>query len=174
VEIKIDTTVEDLVEFSMYYYEKYPFIRRQYWGSILTLPIVWAIAGVVVFTATQGIKYAIICWIASVVSGILNYMTFGKTMRKRLKKIYSEKLTGSTLGKHQIYIDNNSILEKSSTTDSRMDWSGVKEIYVDDRYAYFIFGSLAGCIIPRNGIIEGNFDDFVEKAKEYWGNALQS
>ena len=172
MEIKIHTTVEDLIEFSMYCYEHSPVMRRQLWVNILTIPILVAIAGVVIFAGTQEIKYAIVCWLASVISGILNYMTFGNTMRKKLRKIYEEKPMDASVGERLLRIDENAIVEKSSTSENRIDWSGVKDIYVDDQYAYIIIGSLQGHILPRGGVLEGNFDEFMERANDYWAKSV--
>ena len=50
-------------------------------------------------------------------------------------------------------------------------WRGVQKIDIDNDYAFIYVGAIQAHIIPRKNIIEGNFDQFLEKAKSYWQKA---
>jgi hypothetical protein len=72
---------------------------------------------------------------------------------------------------HEISIDSEELVERTEVNEYHDKWSSIFEIVERPDYIFIYRARNAAYIIPRNRVIEGNYDEFVSEVKRLYKSA---
>ena len=168
--VRIRTTVADLVDFTMYCSAASPQLRRARHLRMTIAPAFIFMIATIFYLYTEYAAIAIQLWVLSLVMCGINYLTYDWQRRRWLTRLYRNKATAE--GEESVLeVDSAGIRLQSKESEGSMKWSAVENIVADEHRGYFLTGVMQGIIVTREGILEGDFDEFMERANDYWKDA---
>ena len=87
-------------------------------------------------------------------------------MKRNVLKLYGEGKNKTILGEHILEITDTEIIDKTEPSEQRTRISAVELIGSNAEYVFIYIGALSAHIIPRNNILEGDADLFLEEVKK--------
>lgn len=170
MEIQFETTIDDLIAFNKYHYANSSTFQKQKKRDTIILPIIIFVLLITLYALIQSWEILLfgLIFLSLYIFFILRAYKSG--IYKNVKKIIEEQDTKGTIGKHILKINEDGLTEITEVNERKDKWSGVQKIVVDNDHAFIYVGTLQAHVIPKGRIIEGNFDEFIERAESYWGN----
>lgn len=168
MKIIYENTLEDAIAFNRYHYSNSDTFRKQKDKVTIHLPVALFFAVVILTLLIRDIRIAV--W-GSVFIGsylIFIFRAYNRDLYKTVGKLYKEQDMKGFVCEHQLEINEDGILEKTEVNERKDKWSGVQLIGADPAHAFIYVGAMQAHIIPRERIVEGDYDRFLESAKSYW------
>lgn len=171
MEIRYRNTLEDAVAFNRYHCAHSDEIRRQRNRAAIHLPIVLGVLLAALAVVTQHMEVAFCGAVFIALYVFFIRRAFRTGLRKTVEKMYQEQDASGFICEHVLEIDEDGILEKTDVSERRDKWIKASGIAEDDGYAFIYVGVAQAHVVPRERIIDGDFDRFVETARSYWEKA---
>ncbi len=165
--LKYENTVEDLVALNRYHSFHSPEYRRLKFKSMLTWSVVIIAAAVFVpenalFNRAENIFCGVI--LAAVVC-LATYWGFDA---ESVKRLYGEDGINDFAGEVELEINCERITERKDDSETSKSWATVNKIVETDDYVFIYLMAMSAVVIPKNSILAGVFDQFVDQARNYW------
>ena len=144
LEIKMELTREDYVDF-----QKYLFVKTKLKSSIVRVIIMSLIIS---FIFTIGHPFVISDYLTSVIMVVFIFGTiyFGGLILfvfNRIKKMPSDK--GSLLGAKKILIDDEGFIQESDNSKTLQKWNGVNRIETNKKSIFIFIDNFVAYVIPK-------------------------
>ena len=88
-----------------------------------------------------------------------------------MKTQYTSDAIKGVIGVHEMTISEGSLNDKTEFNDSSMTWDSVNKIDSTADHTFILTGDVTAYVIPRKGVKNGNYDQFVGKVKMYKAGA---
>lgn len=157
--IKYNVLMDDLIAFNKFHYEHSASARR----SNLIFGVIFPL-GIFIWSCIEGLFKG--SWsspiIGGVIGGLLMLWIFGGRRRrfeKAARKILSEGSNKGAVGEHELELAENGLIEKSEYGEARFSWDIVERLGFTPDYTFIYTGSSSGIIIPKAGVIEGDYEE---------------
>jgi len=170
MKIVYDVSLDDMVEFQYFHILNSPAGKKmltegQWWESILflgfTLGVSWALLSTFWF------------WNAAVpvivVAAYMLHRRFPQRAEQRIREhalaMVTEGDNSGILGRHEMVLTEDGIEEKTEVGGQSNDWGSIDRIVTDGDTTYIYVGPLWAHILPKKGVVEGNYNLFVSALK---------
>jgi len=160
--------LEDAIAFNKYHYSNSMAIKKQRAFGTVYLPVIAATLFVLHSVAEHDVKILVYGAVFIVFYLLLIHRSYSKGIYKTAKKLYEEQDMSNFTCEHLLEIDEDRITCKTDISEGKIKWSGIQKIAFNNGYAFICLGLLQAYIVPRERIIEGDFDQFIETAQAYW------
>ncbi|PLX98413.1 MAG: hypothetical protein C0623_12115 [Desulfuromonas sp.] len=160
--------LEDAVKFNQDHIDSIPEMKRKL--SIMRL--VWAFTPLVAVSAIMFVERAtpsktaiVISFVAFCVSTPIYFLQpafFRWSTARQLRKVYAEPQNEALLGQQELEIVGNELMLKSEATENRIALKSVEKIISSDDHTYVYTSASNAHIIPKNSVIEGDYDGFIK------------
>lgn len=161
MEINYELTKEDFIQFNMYHYKNSKVMKKSLIFMRYFLPIFFIVAAIVTFVLRQEIAISSIIF---VIVGCLWFVLFpgimNKSIYKKVDQFFSEGKNLSLLGKHSIVINEESIIEKSETSEVKHSWATVEKVAESETHIIIYVSAVSAYMIPIKA-----FNNDEEKSK---------
>ena len=104
--------------------------------------------------------------LAAAISPIQNYYGYGRGMERRLRRLFPHDRHAPLSGAHVLEILPDGILVRYPVMESKTLWAGLKQVVSTPTHTFIYVGSLNAYILPRSGVLEGNYDEFVRTLQD--------
>lgn len=92
----------------------------------------------------------------------------GLWVRSNLEVMYSEGRLSGHLGTHSLEISEEGIIEKNEAGEHFSRWNQIENIHSTDNYTFIVTKLQIGYIVPRDQIIEGDYNAFLAVTWRKW------
>jgi ABC-type multidrug transport system fused ATPase/permease subunit len=173
LKIRYKTTLDDVLELASFHYSISPNLQRSLqiarWISVI-LFVLLAIIGLIMkskYLAFGGLIFAI---------GYFFYI--GNSHRKRYLKnftrMYEKVPQKSQIGEHKLSFNDIGITEESAASVGTTAWRGIERIKSTPDHTFIYVGPVSAYVIPRAGVIEGDYNSFVAELVQRYDAIRQS
>ncbi len=168
MQIRYRNTLEDAMAFTKYHYANSDTVKKQKTKAMIYGPITFVALMCVLAAMMQEVN--ILIWGCVFIAAYMFFIrrAYKTGTDKIARKLYAEQDTRGFICEHLLEINEEGIFERTDLVELKHKWAGVQRIVVDNSYAFVCTGAFQAYIIPRERIIEGNFDHFIETAQTYW------
>jgi hypothetical protein len=173
MEILYKNILEDAIAFNEYHQQNSKTFRRHRRRALIYLPIILLVVALAASAHSGNWWVLISIAVFTALYAIIMHRSQKTGLHKTLKKLYEEEDTTGFFCKHRLVINDEEIVETTDVSERKDRWVGVSKIAVEDDYAFIYIGPLQAHIIPRKGLLEGDFDAFVEAAVNYREEAVR-
>lgn len=135
--------------------------------------LVWAllIVGSLVIPTNEDVSCPLIVGGAIVFVGLFSVVfsyIFPASMDRQIRRLYKEGANKGVIGRHELEIDDDGLVERTEVNETRQSWRGVERIAETDEHAFIYISSMAAHVIPKHSMTVGDPDAFIDRAKELW------
>jgi hypothetical protein len=177
MKIRFDVSLDDILAYNRYHVRHSPSIRRS------TLLIRWGGA----------ILFLLICllpaydfepgyWLMSLFLGLVGGITFlllypvlvRVVAESQQRKLYTEGSTRGEIGMHECELGEDGVIVRSETGELKTRWEGLDRIVTTDDYTFIYLSSVTAHVIPRRGVVEGDYGSFVRALMDRFQEVRES
>jgi hypothetical protein len=171
MEIRYKNTFEDIIAFNEYHYANSDTFIKQRKKATIYVPIILFVLLTALFALTHKIEIAAfgVLFIALYVFFI--HREYKRNIYKTIRRLYEEQDMKGFICEHILRINEEEIVEKTNVNERKDKWHGVSKIAIENDYAFIYVGAIQAHIVPRNNMIDGDFDSFFKEAGSYWQKA---
>lgn len=174
MELKYNLTVDDLLVFARYVYDTSSTHRRARRTTILIwivalLAVTYLIYRIVSFPVTFPL---ILIWLP--IAALIIYLMLLWNRRYFLKnyiRMQKESPNNILTGEHLIRITDSGLFGRSVSGDGNTFWSAIEHIDTVGDHTLVFIHAVAAIVIPKSGVVEGDYDVFVGALKERYEGA---
>jgi len=87
-------------------------------------------------------------------------------LRRQILTSYSNKEKVAMFGLYTLRIDPNQLFERSPSGKNKMPWGELLRIEETEDYAYIYVDIDTALIIPKETIVEGKLEEFIDQAEK--------
>ncbi len=172
--IEYQINMEDVVAFNEYHFENSPSFQKN--RRIITI---YAPIGIFLSVSVVGIIehswiFPIVGAIAATIYAIQAPRSFQKKCRTLVKTSFQEGKNKGTIGKQKLEINDDGLYNTSDSGCQTTFWHAVERIEQTDTLGFIYIASNAAHIIPKEKVIVGNFDEFMQTATASFKNHKNS
>jgi hypothetical protein len=168
--LRYENNLEDMVELSLYLFDRSPTARRtatiSWWvfcSALLVLFFVslnWLLGEnsttfVAIFTA------GLAAWWVCTYRGDIR-----RAQRKQLRKYYSEQQHKSFCCEHTVEIIEAGFIERTAFNENKYTWNGLGEIARTPNHTFIFTSADAAQVIPHDRIVEGDCEAFIAQLQK--------
>lgn len=89
-----------------------------------------------------------------------------------MRKILKDGRNRSVLGRHEMLLEENEVMERTSLNEMRNAWSGIERVVENERYIFIYLSSSAAHVIPKRAFAAPEeARSFFETARSFHGRA---
>jgi len=167
--------LEDIVIFNRDHIDASPALRRK----ILIMRMVWAFTPLLTIFLIMNIEGATPDKIMKVVSLVAVFFTapvflfqpaFHRwSCARQIRKMYEQGQNQGLLGEHEMQIVGHNLVEKNEINESTAPLASIEKIISADAHTYIYTGPAQAHVIPKNSILSGEYDQFIDEVKRRAG-----
>lgn len=163
MKIRFENTVEDLVLFNRYHWDHSPRSRRtKRW--LLAVPLLLVLGPAIGVGLWVQIPWFYLLAGAVVLSAL--YLTFApgafnRALDRQIRWMYSGQAGVTLIGEHELELTATELIERADEEESSMELSAIDRVASTATHTWIYLTSVQAIIIPRLGILEGDYDGFV-------------
>lgn len=153
MQIQYELTEDDYIRFNLSH------IKRSKTGKRMLLlqrsvgPIIFLGVAFILSTLLEETNW----WLYSVygifsIVWFLYYPTyFERHIRKQTRRLINERSNEGMIGPHTMELDKSGLCDQNAYGETRVSWSGIKEIVEEEEYLYLYNSSVSAYILPKRG-----------------------
>ncbi len=166
MKIGYNVTIDDVVAFNMHHFKNSPAMRKQVrFGVIFTCGLI-LICFSLIAMSNKSYGDLIIGIITASVFACVYPGIYRWSAKRNVLKLYGEGKNVGVLGEHILEVTNTEIIDKADSAESKSKISRMERIESTPDYVFIYMGAVIAHIIPRNSILEGDVDAFLEEVKK--------
>lgn len=159
MEITYTITEQDYLQFNLFHMKNSQTAMNALKVQRFLIPIVYMVVAYF-FAKLMGDSYIlsfVIFGIAAVLWIVYYPKYFYNSVIRRVRKMIQEGKNEGILGEHLMILTEEGIVDKNSTGETRVNWSGIQDLKEDDQYLYLYNSSVSAYILPKREIenVEG-------------------
>lgn len=162
IEYQID--MEDIVAFNEYHFENSPSFQKNRRIITIYTPIGMFLSVSVVGIIEHSWIFPIVGAIFATIYAIQAPRSFQKKCRRLVKNSFHEGANIGTVGKQKLEINDDGLCNTSDSGCQTTFWHAVERIEQTNTHGFIYTASNAAHIFPKEKIIVGNFDEFMQTA----------
>ena len=117
----------------------------------------------------SGVILAAIFLILSVPMFFLYPIYFKFHSQRFIRKFYKSEKNKGAVGKHFFSVSDDALTDKTDYNNNTISWKSVDRIESTEDHTFIFTDELTAYIIPRHSILNGKYDEFVNKLMETSG-----
>jgi hypothetical protein len=94
-------------------------------------------------------------------------------MKKNVIRLFGEGKNRGILGEHTVEATDTEFVDKTDSGEQRTRISDLERIETNSDYAFIYISAISAHIIPRNNLLEGDCDLFLQDIKKRYDQAEQ-
>lgn len=163
--IKYNVEAEDHLKFNEYHFEHSPTMRRIKRVATIYSPLSIFIALSLVGIIEKSWAFPIVGFIVSSIYAFGAPRRLQKRIQRTTEKFLSEGSNKGAFGEQQLELREDGIYNTSPSGTQTTFWDAVERIKQTETHGFIYISSTSAHVIPSQKIIEGNFDDFMQSAR---------
>lgn len=176
--LKYTVSLEDLVAFNEDYFLTSESFQRRFRKERLMLPGVFVIGGITFALLTFvessnstsryliGIFTFLLCLAPGILIFALTPRSSLKGTRMRARNAYSEGKNVTLLGEQELVLDSMALVVRNRFFESRYNWEALEKVTSTDSYIFIYISATSAIVIPKQAIIEGNWQEVTNLIEE--------
>jgi hypothetical protein len=164
--LRYSVDCDDIMEFQQFHYVHSPTMRNQEYGSMgvwAMIAVVACLVGLPEFSLT--VRLACAAVLAVVIA--LGIRALSKwSVASHTRQYLREGSNDGVIGDHELRIEENGLMELTSTSESRLAFSRIARIEETRDHAFIYISSLQAYVIPKNRIVSGDVVDFLARLRQ--------
>ncbi len=166
LKIRYHVTVDDYVEFQRYFCRHSAAVLRQVKrGRWLSGGMTFSIFAILAINSKDNGFY-IVAVLSALVAFAISSPIFWYCTDKNIRRIAEEMKDNSAIGTFSLELTADELISTGTVGDSRLKIIAIKQIVSIEKQTFFFLGSANGLILPVDGILEGNRDEFIAALKQ--------
>ncbi|GAB4066243.1 hypothetical protein GCM10028777_18340 [Angustibacter speluncae] len=171
--LAVDVTPADLEHLVLTAHRRLPSYRRTLWGvRVLSGLLVLAIGAVLSHVALGWGAMALYAP-ASVLAGWWAPRGVLRAAVRRTIGPMTQDRSGSVLGPRELEVLAGQLVERWPHGENRVDLSALHDVVRTPSAALVLISPLAGCVLPRERVLAGDHDAFVDGLVAAWHSARE-
>lgn len=171
--IKYDNTMEDMIAFNQHYIETSPVQRKSLFSIRWKMPVLTLIFFGILSWSDHSFGFLIYGLVVAIVLFLVYPAMFRKRFAKNIRQLYAERGSKGVLGLHSLEIDDNGLLVKTDCNEVKSSWNTLDRIVSTDTHTFIYINANAAIILPRQTIVEGDYDNFVAELNRLYNNRIR-
>jgi len=172
MKIKYTVMMDDLIVFNQFVYAQSASMRKKkIVGSLIGPFIILAIA-----THDAVKEHSLSVFIFGLILSCCLFFFlrwfFTRQIRTTVKKLHGEHPNKGMLGEHELEIDADGLIEKTEVNETKIKWGGIERIETTLEYTFIFIGAAMAYVIPKSSVLERQYDEFIEAAREMLSNKI--
>jgi hypothetical protein len=166
VEIEYQVREQDLIAFNEHQLQSSAQLQPSLRRHQTVIPGILAVIALFLWFYFQDSLSAIYVGVTALAWGLLAPLYLRWSVRRQLRKMYSEADKVNLLGDSRLRIERHSLVEVTQGGESRVAWSTVLRIEATKNHAFIFLTTDTALVIPRATVTKGNLHDFIRQADE--------
>ena len=174
--VQVDITKQDVVEFNLYHHSRSPSSKRTKWA--LTLPGFlwsgfWLVLSLLSETPEETVLALMPLWLGGFAYIAVILLSWRRGVARQVGKYLAEGENKGLFGPRQVLLTPEGITETGELQTSTINWRAGEKIVVLPDCAYVYLNAVAAYIIPKRAFAsEPGFDAFIGAAQDYHAQAV--
>ena len=150
--MKIDyqLTKQDFIDFNMNYMSNSKTVKKLFIAQRYIVPIIFLL---IPFIMIRSMSIPLGYWVNLFLLGYMLWVIFYPkyfkwTSSKGILKMLDESENADMLGNRSLTLTEKGIIELSTLSESKADWSAIEKITQTEKYIFIFFSSVAAYILP--------------------------
>lgn len=165
-EIEYEVREQDLIAFNEHQLQYSESLQKKLRRHQSILPGVIVVIAMILFFYFKDIPSAIYVALIALAWGLGVPLFLKWSMRKQIRKMYSEEEKACILGRYTLKVDRDELVEINASGESKLPWADVLRVESTKKYAFVFVSIDTALIIPRATLTKGNLHEFVKQADE--------
>jgi hypothetical protein len=171
VELVYKLTPNDLVALSDHRHGTSKTLRRTTLRASILSPLVFAVGGALFWLMTGDLVLPT----AFLVAGVLLFLLLPRRLRQQrrriIEKVYGEGKNLSLFEPQTLRIEHDALASENIASTSRTKWEYIERIDVTEDRTFVYLNVLVAHVIPRHGVLRGDYEFFVDEIQRRWRQA---
>jgi len=179
VKIQYEVTIDDLVNFSVYFNSNSKTVRRR--KAILLFGVPLMIAGInlslfLIKYPPGGMDDKTLLETITVNLAIVAFFTvfwlivwprrFKQVLARQARKLYSEGSTAGTVGPHELELGDKGLIDSTSIGENQTYYRAIEKIVTNGEYTYIFRNAFTACVIPHEEIASSDLHAFLDSLEQ--------
>ncbi|WP_235674879.1 MULTISPECIES: YcxB family protein [Bacillus cereus group] len=160
MQIEYTLTEQDFIAFNLHYARHSKTVKRSLvFQHYIVASIFFAVPLSVFFIGPPGQVYTglpVIFLLAGVIWILFYPKYFYNHIKRNLEKMIREGSYSNLLGKHNLQITDEGIIETNSGGETKRNWKGIEKIEENEAYIFIYVGSMSANIVPKTAFAREN------------------
>jgi hypothetical protein len=170
-EITYQLREEDIIAFVEHHWANSPTVRRSKWISWLSFLIVWLGVGYFFWFLEKDTGLIITLVITGIISAFFMPSVYRDRRRKITLKMYREGKNLALFKPISLQIDEIGLGAEAASGSSNVHWEYIERLDASADYLFLYTNAVNAIIVPKTGVVAGDFDSFAVAAQKYWHDA---
>lgn len=166
VKITYENSLEDLVAFNRYHFAHSPTARRSRSFLLWLSPLCILLFLVPLALAERSLGLMAIALISATLCALVAPWILRTSMERQVRKLYSEGANKGTIGKHELELTEDELIERTSYGEQRTRLQAFERVITTSGYTFIYVSALMAHVIPQNAVLDGDYNCFVERIKQ--------
>jgi len=163
-QIEYEVREQDLVAFNEHQLRDSASWQKTLRRHQAIFPGIMALIALFLWFYYQDTLSAIYVGVIAALWGILTPLYFKGSLRRQLRKMYSDEEKACILGTYTLRAEPHVLVEVNQKGESRVKWSDVLRVETTKKYAFLFVGIDTALIIPRATVKKGDLHEFIKEA----------
>jgi hypothetical protein len=155
MEIEYNLTEEDYLHFNLFHIKNSKTGKKSLLIQRLIGPVIFIMAAFIFAEIDEELSFTLLLSIFIILS-ILWYLFYPKYffgyVKRHTKKLISEGTNNGLIGKHVMTLDESGVTDISTTSETKVNWSGIQELKEDKEYLFLYNSAVSACILPKRDL----------------------
>ncbi|TCI63524.1 MULTISPECIES: YcxB family protein [Exiguobacterium] len=154
MEIQYELTEEDYIHFNLSHIRRSKIGKRMLFLQRIIGPVIILSGGALTFaTLFQDTSWWLfgVYGVISLIWFLYYPKYFERHIRKQTKRMIQERSNEGMIGPHTMDLDEDGLRDKNAFGETKVSWSGIKEVVEEADYVYLYNSSVSAYILPKRG-----------------------
>lgn len=154
MELKYLLTEQDYINFNLFHIQNSKMATKALKIQRYTIPALYLVLAYVFASIGDGsyILSFTIFTIFAILWLVLYPKFYYRTIIRNVKKMMKEGKNEGLLGEHIMILSSEGIVDKNTTGETKVAWTGIQEVKEDKDYLYLYNSSVSAYILPKREI----------------------
>lgn len=166
MKIRYENNLEDLVAFNRYHFDHSPSVWRTRILLFLVIPVCILLYVVVSALLMDGLLEVIAGWVViAVLLAFVGPWGFRSLNDRQVRKLYGEGTNKGAFGERELELTEDDLIERTLYGEQRTRLRAIEKVVMDGGYAFIYLIAVMAHVIPRDAVLDGDYEAFVERVK---------
>lgn len=166
MKIRYTVALDDLIAFNRYHIGNSPAMKRQFHIFYIITPGILLLVFSCIAILEQSLGFFIVGILLAVFLSFGGAIYYRWNLGATVRKLYGEGKNKGVLGEHTLELIEDDIIAKTDVGESRSRISSLERIEASPDHAFFYTSALTAFVVPRNNVLEGDFDLFPQETRK--------
>ncbi|MBJ8031528.1 YcxB family protein [Bacillus cereus group sp. N21] len=160
MQVEYTLTEQDFIAFNLHYARHSKMVKRSLVLQHYIVAIILFAVPLSVFLFGppdyKSMDLPFIFLLAGVIWIVFYPKCFYKLIERNIKKMLREGSYDNLIGKHNVQITDEGIIETNNGGETKLNWKGIEKVEENEAYIFIYVSSMSANIVPKHAFVQEN------------------